>query len=67
VKAALVSIDTEQVWVLADLRPDEDRVLASRFAVCEDCGAIAPVAVGSHLGPGERWAAVADLPAVLRQ
>ncbi len=66
-RAALVSIETDQVWALIDLRPDEDAVIASRFAVCRACGLVSAVPAGSSPDPGERWASLADLPEVLRQ
>ena len=66
-KAALVSIDTNEVWALVDLRPDQDVVIASRFAVCDCCGVLSAVPPGELPLAGERWATVADLPDVLRQ
>jgi hypothetical protein len=67
VKAALVSIETDEVWALVDLRPDEDAVIATQFAVCEGCGLLSAVPAGELPAHGERWATLADLPAVLRQ
>ena len=66
-RAAVVSLETDQVWALVDLRPDQDVVIASRFAVCEACGQLSAVPAGELPEPGDRWATVADLPAVLRQ
>ena len=66
-RAALVSFDTDEVWALIDLRPDEDAVIASRFAVCRACGLVSAVPAGSPHDSGERWATLADLPEVLRQ
>lgn len=68
---ALVSIDTDQVWALVDLRPDEDAVMAARFAVCHAHGVVfavpaADIAQGQQLGSCERWASVDDLSDVLR-
>jgi hypothetical protein len=66
-RAALVSFETNEAWALIDLRPDEDAVIASRFAVCRACGLVSAVPAGSLPDPGERWATLADLPEVLRQ
>ena len=66
-RAAVVSLETDQLWALVDLRPDQDVVIASRFAVCEACGQLSAVPVGELPEPGDRWATLADLPAVLRQ
>ena len=66
-RAALVSVDTDEVWALVDLRPDQDVVIASRFAVCDCCGVLSAVPAGEIPLPGDRWATVADLPDVLRQ
>ena len=66
-RAAVVSLETDQVWALVDLRPDQDVVIASRFAVCEACGQLSAVPAGELPETGDRWATVADLPAVLRQ
>lgn len=63
----MVSLDTDQVWALVDLRPDQDVVIASRFAVCECCGVLSTVPAGEVPDSGDRWATVADLPEVLRQ
>ena len=66
-RAAVVWIETDEVWALVDLRPDQDVVIASRFAVCECCGVLSAVPAGELPQDGDRWATVADLPAVLRQ
>lgn len=66
-RAAVVSIETDEVWALVDLRPDSDVVIASRFAVCECCGVLSAVPAGELPSDGDRWATVNDLPAVLRQ
>jgi hypothetical protein len=66
-RAAVVSIETDEVWALVDLRPDQDVVIASRFAVCEACGLLSAVPAGESPEQGDRWATVDDLPAVLRQ
>ena len=65
--AAVVSIETDQVWALVDLRPDQDVVIASRFAVCDCCGVLSAVPAGEFPSDGDRWATIEDLPAVLRQ
>ena len=66
-RAAVVSIETDEVRALVDLRPDQDGVIASRFAVCEACGLLSAVPAGESPDHGDRWATVADLPEVLRQ
>jgi hypothetical protein len=66
-RAALVSFETNNVWALIDVRPDQDAVIASRFAVCRACGLVSAVPAGSLPDPGERWATLAALPEVLRQ
>lgn len=66
-RAVVVSFEADEVWALVDLQPDEDAVIASRFAVCRGCGLVSAVPAGSLPDPGERWATLADLPAVLRQ
>jgi hypothetical protein len=64
-RAAVVSLETDEVWALVDLRPDDDVVIAARFAVCETCGQLSAVPVGRLPEPGDRSATLADLPAVL--
>jgi hypothetical protein len=66
-KSAVVSLDTNEVWALLDLRPDSDVVIASRFGICECCNGLFAVQPGELPQPGERWATLDDLPDVLRQ
>ena len=66
-KVALVSIETDEVWALVDLRPDQDATIATRVAVCACCGLLSAVPAGELPADGERWASVADLPDVLRR
>ncbi len=66
-RAAVVSIETDEVWALVDLRPDSDVVIASRFAVCECCGVLSAVPAGELPSDGDRWATVADVSAALPQ
>lgn len=48
-RAAVVSFEADEVWALVDLHPDEDAVIASRFAVCRGCGLVSAVPAGSLL------------------
>jgi len=63
----VVSLETDQVWALFDLRPDQDVVIASRFAACEACGQLSAAPAGELPQSGDRWATLAALPAVLLQ
>ena len=65
-RAAVVSLGSDEVWALVDLRPREEVVLASRFAVCE-CGDLALLDAGEVPYDGDRWATVADVEAALPQ
>ena len=55
-RVALVSIETDEVWALVDLRPDQDVTIATRFAVCEACGLLSAVPAGElpTMGTGGR-------------
>jgi hypothetical protein len=66
-RAAVVSLETDEVWALLDLRPDQDVVIASRFAVCECCGLLSAVPAGEIPSVGDRWATVTDVQAALPQ
>ena len=66
-RTAVVSIEADEVWALVDLRPNQDAVIASRFAACVTCGQLSAVPAGELPAVGDRWATLADLPAVLRQ